>query len=564
MTNDWWKKSVIYQVYPQSFKDSNGDGIGDLNGVSSKLEYLKKLGVDALWLTPIYKSPQVDNGYDIEDYYDIDSQYGTMDDFKNLLNKSHDMNLKIVMDLVVNHTSDKHKWFQESKKSKDNEFSDYYIWRDPKDDGSEPNNWGAAFGGSVWTYEPSRKQYYLHLFSPQQPDLNWENPKVRESIYIMMRFWLDMGVDGFRMDTISLLSKNMDFPDGFVPSGNKYASFYGGAANGPHIHDYLKEMNKEVLSHYDIMTVGETPHTTMEQAKLYTDPNRKELNMVFQFENMHVDYGMYGKWSTIKYKMSDLRESMAKWQISLTNKGWNSLFWSNHDQPRPISKFGNTGKYYLESAKALALLLHMQQGTPYIFQGEEIGMTNVPFKMEQYRDLDAINAFKDLQEKGVDPKLALKMVQMKSRDNGRTPIQWDTTKNAGFSDGKPWIDLNDNYKKINAKECLSDPNSIFFFYKKLISLRHSESIITDGIFKLESPEDSDVFSYTRTQDDKKLLIIVSLAEKPVRYEISKKLNEKIDKVLISTNKEAPLKNENMVYLKPYEGVVYEIANDKHE
>ncbi len=365
MNKDWWKSSVIYQIYPQSFKDSNNDGIGDLRGIIEKIPYLSKLGIDVIWLNPIYESPMVDNGYDIADYRKINPIYGTMEDFEELLQQAHQHHIKIILDLVVNHTSDQHAWFQQSKQSKDNEYSDFYIWKDAKEDGSLPNNWGATFGGPAWTYVPERNQYYLHCFAPGQPDLNWENPKVRQAVYDEMRFWLDKGIDGFRMDVISLLSKKQDFPDALEGEYDYAKSYYKGASNGPRIHEFLQEMDREVLSHYDVMTVGETPNTSVEQAKIYTDPKNHELNMVFQFDHMHLDYGKYGKFSDIIYKLSDLKEIMTKWSNEIGD-GWNSLYWNNHDQPRCVTRFGNDSKYRVESAKMLGTLLHMMKGTPYI------------------------------------------------------------------------------------------------------------------------------------------------------------------------------------------------------
>lgn len=385
--NEWWKSSVVYQVYPQSFKDSNNDGIGDLMGIVEKLPYLAKLGVDVIWLTPIFDSPLIDNGYDIRDYEKISENYGTLEDFKRLLEQAHQLNIRVILDLVVNHTSNQHAWFIESQKNKENPYSDYYIWKDPKEDGSAPTNWGSTFGGSAWEYVESRKQYYLHCFAKEQPDLNWENPKVRQSIYKMMKKWFDLGIDGFRMDVISLISKHPDYPD--APNSMPYTkSYYVGASNGPRVHEFLQEMNREVLSKYDSLTVGETPNTNSRQAQLYTFPERKELNMVFHFDHMHLDYGKYGKFSDVRFKLSDLRATLSEWQEALSD-GWNSLYWSNHDQPRAVTRFGDENEYRIESSKMLGTLLHMMKGTPFIFQGEEIGMKNVPFSsIDEYQDIE--------------------------------------------------------------------------------------------------------------------------------------------------------------------------------
>lgn len=556
MMSDWWKKSTVYQVYPQSFKDSNGDGIGDLPGITEKMSYLQQLGINAIWLNPIYQSPLVDNGYDISDYYKINPIYGTMDDFKTMLEAAHEHGIKLIMDLVVNHTSDQHHWFKESKKSRDNPFSDYYIWRDPKPDGSAPNNWGASFGGSAWEYVPERGQYYLHLYAPQQPDLNWENPNMRQKIYAMMRFWFDMGVNGFRMDTINLLSKDQSFPDAPLMPNSQYGTAYAGSANGPRIHEFLQEMNREVLSKYDVMTVGETPHTTADEAALYVDPKRHELNMVFQFEHMHVDYGEFGRYSTVRFKLSDLRASMAHWQTSLTNRGWNSLFLNNHDQPRMVSRFGDDQQFRVQSAKMLAIILHLQQGTPFVFQGEELGMTNVKFNsIEQFRDLEAKNNFHSLLSKGLSEGEVMKMIRHKSRDNSRTPMQWNTSVNAGFTTGTPWIETNPNYGTINAASEIEDQDSVFNFYKGLISLRSKYDIITDGRFDLINPNDSAIFGFTRKLGNQILVVLGSFMNAKVKAELPDELATGDAKLLIG-NYGTPAKLATRMYLKPYEGVAY--------
>lgn len=550
--NDWKKKAIVYEAYVQSFNDSDGDGIGDLPGLIEKLDYIKNLGANVIWLTPIFKSPLVDNGYDIADYEAINPIYGSMNDFKKLLQQAHERDLKIVMDLVVNHTSDQHKWFKESKKNRNNKYSDYYIWRDPKEDGSAPTNLGSAFGGSAWTYVPERNQYYLHLFAKQQPDLNWNNPQVRNDIYHMMKFWLDMGVDGFRMDSISFISKPSKFEDAPLEDNKEYGAYYYGSANGPHIHEYLREMNQKVLSKYDVISIGETPHTTAREARLFVEPDRHELDMVFQFEHMHVDYGEFGRYSDITFKMSDLRNSMTSWQNDLS---WNSNYLGNHDQPRIVSRFGNDLKYRRESAKMLAMVSLLQKGTPFIFQGEEIGMTNLHIKnIDELKDLEAHNIYSFLKSKGISDKDALKMVNRKTRDNARTPMQWNKEQNAGFSSGNPWIEVNPNYLEINVKKDLQDPNSIYRFYQKLLKLRNNNQVLLDGNYDLITPEDSAIFAYTRSSDKDKVVIICSFVPYKVKYELPEDFVNK-NKVILSNYDYREDMASNTIYLRPYEGVV---------
>lgn len=550
--NDWKKKAIVYEAYVQSFNDSDGDGIGDLPGLIEKLDYIKNLGANVIWLTPIFKSPLVDNGYDIADYEAINPIYGSMNDFKKLLQQAHERDLKIVMDLVVNHTSDQHKWFKESKKNRNNKYSDYYIWRDPKEDGSAPTNLGSAFGGSAWTYVPERNQYYLHLFAKQQPDLNWNNPQVRNDIYHMMKFWLDMEVDGFRMDSISFISKPSKFEDAPLEDNKEYGAYYYGSANGPHIHEYLREMNQKVLSKYDVISIGETPHTTAREARLFVEPDRHELDMVFQFEHMHVDYGEFGRYSDITFKMSDLRNSMTSWQNDLS---WNSNYLGNHDQPRIVSRFGNDLKYRRESAKMLAMVSLLQKGTPFIFQGEEIGMTNLHIKnIDELKDLEAHNIYSFLKSKGISDKDALKMVNRKTRDNARTPMQWNKEQNAGFSSGNPWIEVNPNYLEINVKKDLQDPNSIYRFYQKLLKLRNNNQVLLDGNYDLITPEDSAIFAYTRSSDKDKVVIICSFVPYKVKYELPEDFVNK-NKVILSNYDDREDMASNTIYLRPYEGVV---------
>ena len=514
----WWKKSVVYQVYPKSFCDSNGDGIGDLNGIRKKIPYLAKLGVDVLWLNPIYASPQVDNGYDISNYREIEPTFGTMEDFGNLLAEAHEAGLKIILDLVVNHTSDQHPWFQESRKSKDNPYSDYYIWKD-----EVINNWGSSFGGSAWEYAEERAQYYLHCFAKEQPDLNWENPKVRQEVYDILRFWLDKGIDGFRMDVISLLSKDQSFPDGPVIQNKAYGSYYAGCANGPRVHEFLQEMNREVLSKYDIMTVGETPHTNADEAALYTDESRKELNMVFHFDHMHLDYDENGKYATNRVPLVALKKVMTQWQDKMHEcNGWNSLYWCNHDQARAVTRFGNDSEEYREiSAKMLGTCLHMMQGTPYIYEGEELGMTNAYFtELKDYRDIESIQYFHEYTEAGIyTPEYMMKCLMLRGRDNARTPMQWEDSHQAGFTEGTPWIRVNSNYKEINAKQQLSDPNSIFHYYQKLIRLRKEKPVIVYGAFEALYRDHDQIFAYTRTLEGEKLLTVCNFSEHVAEMEI---------------------------------------------
>ena len=551
---DWWKKSVVYQVYPQSFKDTSGNGIGDLNGIKAKLPYLAKLGIDVIWLNPIYQSPLIDNGYDISDYYQINPIYGTMADFEALLQAAHALGIKIIMDLVVNHTSDQHQWFKQSKQSKDNEFSDFYIWKDPNLDGTPPTDWGSTFGGSAWEYVESRNQYYLHLFAKEQPDLNWENPKVRQAIYHMMDSWFLKGVDGFRMDVISLISKRQDWPQA-LPDAVYTKSYYVGASNGPRVHEFLQEMNAEVLSKYEVMTVGETANTSSEQAILYTDPNRHELDMIFHFDHMHLDYGKYGKFSDIRYKMSDLRTVMTEWQDKLEDKGWNSLYWSNHDQPRAVTRFGNDDRYRVESAKMLATLLHMMKGTPYIFQGEEIGMRNVPFEsLNQYHDIETKAMIDEMRQAGESEAYIKKVVYLKSRDNARTPIAWTSGGNFSFTEGKPWIDFSPDNELINVESTLEDPQSVFYHYQKLIALRKSHEVIVEGLYELINPHDSAVYGYTRSLNDEKLVVICSFSAYKVNYQVTDELVGA--KLLLSNYTDSEVELAEQIELKPYEALIY--------
>lgn len=556
MEKDWWKKSVVYQIYPRSFCDSDGDGIGDLNGITGKLDYLKELGADVIWLSPVYESPNDDNGYDISDYQAVMKDFGTMADFDRMLEEIHARGMKLVMDLVVNHTSDEHPWFQESRKGKDNPYRDYYIWKKPKE-GKEPNNWGSCFGGPAWEYEESSGEYYLHLFSVKQPDLNWENPQVRREVYRMMNWWLDKGVDGFRMDVISLISKDPDFPDG--PAGITGYAAFNYCANGPRVHEYLQEMRREVLDGRDTITVGECSGVTLEEALKYASCDGKELSMVFQFEHVDLDFDEKGnKWTDRKCRLTELKEVLSRWQTGLYGKAWNSLFWCNHDQPRVVSRFGNDSPEYREvSAKMLAVCLHMMQGTPYIYQGEELGMTNVPFKgIADFRDLDSINAYWELTGKGIfKEEEMLRFLRYKSRDNARTPMQWDASPNAGFTEGEPWIMVNPNYGEINAADQIGREDSVFSFYKELVKLRKEKPVIVNGEYRLLDPESEDVFVYERSFHEEHLLVVCSFSEKELLWRLPEEMAGQAAKRVIG-NYEGQQWGPELT-LRPYEASVWE-------
>ena len=556
MEKRWWKESVVYQIYPRSFCDSNGDGIGDLNGITSKLDYLKELGVDVIWLSPVYKSPNDDNGYDISDYQDIMDEFGTMEDFDRMLATAHEKGIKIMMDLVVNHTSDEHKWFIESRKSTDNPYRDYYIWRPAKEDGSLPNNWGSCFSGPAWEYDKTTDMYFLHLFSKKQPDLNWDNPVVRQEVFDMMNWWLEKGVDGFRMDVISLISKEQpELPDK-EPGINGYATF-NVSANGPHVHEYLQEMRQKALNNADTITVGECSGVTLEEAKKYARSDEKELNMVFQFEHMDVDSDeKAGKWTTRKMDLRDLKKILTRWQKGLQDIAWNSLYWENHDQPRSVSRFGNDSDEYREiSAKMLATCIHMMQGTPYVYQGEELGMTNCPFNtLENFRDLESINAFHELTEQGkMTEEEMMAAIGYKGRDNARTPMQWDDSANAGFSgaDATPWIMVNPNYTKINAKDQVSREDSVFKYYQKLIRLRNESDLIVYGTYDLILDDDKDIYAYIRTLGDEKLIVYCNFSENTREVELPEEFTD--GKILISNYNDAKVSEK--ITLRPYEAIV---------
>ena len=556
MKKTWWKESVVYQIYPKSFCDSNGDGIGDLGGITEKMDYLKELGIDVIWLSPVYESPNDDNGYDISNYQGIMEEFGTMEDFDRMLDAAHTHGIRIVMDLVVNHTSDEHPWFIESRKSKDNPYRNYYIWKDPKD-GDVPNNWGSCFGGSAWKYDETTQMYFLHMFSQKQPDLNWENDTVRSEIFQMMDWWCQKGIDGFRMDVISMISKDQNFPDGQLKKTG-YGDYGPYVCNGPRVHEYLQEMNQKVLSKYNLLTVGECAGVTVDEAKKYANLEGSELNMVFQFEHMDLDGGETFKWNEQKICLTDLKATLSKWQNELYGKAWNSLYWCNHDQPRIVSRLGNDSDKYREiSAKMLATCLHMMQGTPYIYQGEELGMTNVPFQsLDDFRDIESINAYHEYTQSGqIAPEDMMRYLHYKSRDNARTPMQWNNTANAGFTTGTPWIMVNPNYPKINAKEQVERPDSIFHYYQKLIKLRKAHEIIVYGSYQLLLPDDPNLYVYTRELAEEKLLVICNFTDTRQSFTLPSDWNSDQMHCLIANYPERV--PEKQMLLNPYEALVYQ-------
>ncbi|MET3546025.1 oligo-1,6-glucosidase [Paenibacillus favisporus] len=552
MERAWWKEAVVYQIYPRSFKDSDGDGVGDIQGIVSKLDYLQELGVDVIWLSPVYKSPNDDNGYDISDYFEIMDEFGTMQDWTQLLDGLHERGMKLLMDLVVNHTSDEHAWFAESRSSRDNPYRDYYIWRPGKSGNIPPNNWRSFFSGSAWKYDDTTGEYYLHLFSKKQPDLNWDNPKLRQSVYEMMTFWLDKGVDGFRMDVINLISKVPGLPDDGEDGLGDGSPYF---MNGPHVHDYLREMNEQVLSKYDVMTVGETPGVSVEEALKYTGADRKELQMVFQFEHMDVDAGDGDKWTVVPWTLQKLRGVLHKWQTGLAEDGWNSLYLNNHDQPRMVSRFGNDGEYRVPSAKMLATLLHTLKGTPYIYQGEELGMTNIQFNsIEDYRDIEILNMYEERVTQGnADPGTIMEAIHAKGRDNARTPMQWNAGPNAGFTTGTPWIRINPNYKEINAEASMSDPDSVFRYYQRLIALRKQNPVMVYGDYQLLLQDHEQIYAYTRTLGEVIWLIALNFSEAAAILEFDDRYSGMKRELIIGNYPEDGMEPEQ---LRPYEARVY--------
>lgn len=535
MEDKWWKRAVIYQIYPRSFADSNKDGIGDLQGIISRLDYLEKLGIDAIWLSPVCRSPQDDNGYDISDYRDIDPMFGTLEDMEELIREAGKHNIRIIMDLVLNHSSDEHPWFREARKSRENPYHDYYVWRDGEE-GTLPNDMRAAFGGPAWEWVPEVQQYYFHQFSVKQPDLNWENPRLRQEIYDMINWWIAKGVGGFRLDVIDQIAKEPD---------------RGITNNGPRLHEFLRELSSETFQKADLVTVGEAWGATTELAKLYSNPDGSELSMVFQFEHICLDQ-MEGKekWDLAPLPFGKLKEVFRRWQTELCGKGWNSLFWNNHDLPRIVSRWGDDGKYRVESAKMLAILLHGMQGTPYIYQGEELGMTNVAYGIAEYRDIETLNLYRERLEKGYAEEDIMRSLHAKSRDNARTPMQWSGEENAGFTEGTPWIKINPNYKEINAALQVEDEDSVFGCYRKLIRLRKEYPVFVDGVFRMLLEEDEELFAYTRENEDSRLLVICNFHGRTVSCPLEEPYGDM--KLLISNYQDV---DQTMV-LRPYEARMY--------
>lgn len=548
MNKNWWKEAVAYQVYPRSFNDTNNDGIGDLPGVIEKLDYLKDLGIDVIWLSPMYKSPNDDNGYDISDYQDIMDEFGTMEDFDRLLKGVHDRGMKLILDLVVNHTSDEHPWFIESKSSKENPKRDWYIWADPKDDGSEPNNWESIFNGSTWQFDETTNQYYFHLFSKKQPDLNWDNPEVRESVFNMMNWWFEKGIDGFRVDAITHIKKTFEAGDLPVPEEKKYAPAFDVDMNQPGIHNWLQEMKDESLSQYDIMTVGEANGVTPDNAEEWVGEDKGKFNMIFQFEHL-------GLWSTgdSQFDVKSYKEVLNRWQKRLEGIGWNALFIENHDQPRRVSTWGNDKDYWFESATSHAVVYFLQQGTPFIYQGQEIGMTNYPFEsIETFNDVAVRNEYQIVKEQGGDVDQLLDKYRMENRDNSRTPMQWNDSTNGGFTEGKPWFPVNPNYRDINVAHQLEDEHSVLNFYKKLIQLKKSHEIYTYGQFDLIDAENENVFAYTRQLEGKTVVVAGNLTDKQSSLTLPFDIDENAIK-LHNYNSQLDSKS-----LKPFEAFVAEI------
>lgn len=579
----WWKDSLVYQIYPRSFQDSNGDGIGDLNGIRQRLGYLKDLGVDVIWLSPIYQSPNDDNGYDISDYQAIMDEFGTMEDFDALLQEVHALGMKLVMDLVVNHTSDEHPWFVESRKSPDNPYRDYYIWKDAKEGGA-PNNWASRFRGSAWAWDEATKMYYLHIFSKKQPDLNWENPKVRREIYKMMTWWGEKGIDGFRMDVISMLSKNQDYPDGELKEGNPYGDGQPYYTNGPRIHEFLKEMNREVLSVFDWMTVGEGVGVGAEEALDYAGFQSHELNMMFHFQHLELNPGPYGKWNNNPVDLVELKAVLSHWQRTLEGKAWNSLFWENHDYPRAVSRFGSDEPRYRElSAKMLGLCLYCMKGTPYLYQGQELGMTNCRFtELSDYRDIEIARVYQEMVvQGGVPHEEMMTYIHHTGRDNARTPMPWDDSPQGGFTVGTPWIPMNPNFKEINVAEQMSRKDSVYAFYRELFRLRRQSWLILEGTYQLLLSKDPNLFVYRRRFSDGPEEMFLSdkseemfLSDKPGEMLlVACNFSSKEQELILEDSEEKPWKDGKIllgnyrgqgpetsagIILRPYEGIAWEI------
>ena len=543
----WFRSAVVYQIYPRSFADSNGDGVGDLPGIAAKLDYLRMLGVDVLWLSPVYTSPQDDNGYDISDYHGIDPLFGTLADLDDLLAGAHERGIKLVMDLVVNHTSDEHPWFVESRSSLTNPKRDWYWWRParpgaaPGDAGAEPTNWASYFSGPAWHLDETTGEYYLHLFSRKQPDLNWENPQVRQAVYAMMRWWLDRGVDGFRMDVINFISKRLPLADGAVGAGQRLGSSHPFVISGPRIHEFLHEMHAEVFAGRPgrFLTVGEMPGATVDDARLFTDPARAEVDMVFQFEHMRLDQRS-SKYDLVDLDLRDLKASLGRWQDGLADVGWNSLYWNNHDQPRVVSRFGDDGAHRVASAKALATVLHLHRGTPYVYQGEELGMTNAPFAtIDDFADIESVNHYREAVANGADPEAVLRVLRRISRDNARTPMQWDGGPQAAFTTGLPWLAVNPNHATINAADAVADPDSVFHHYRRLIELRHAEPVVAHGDFRMLLPDDPQVYAFTRSYGGVELLVVANLSADVVRADVPDAGAWAVAELVLRSGGEAP-------------------------
>ncbi len=555
MKKKWWKEAVAYQIYPRSFMDTNGDGIGDIQGVISKLDYLKNLGIDVLWICPIYRSPNDDNGYDISDYKGIMEDFGTMADFDQLLKEVHSRNMKLIMDLVINHTSDEHPWFIESRSSKDNPYRDYYIWH-PGEKGEEPNNWESIFGGSAWEYDAKTKEYFMHVFSRKQPDLNWENPKVRKDLYQMVNWWLDKGIDGFRVDAISHIKKEPGFPDMPNPENKRYVPSLKGHMNRKGIDHFLEELKQETFNKYDIMTVGEANGVKVEQAEDWVGEEKGCFNMIFQFE--HLD--LWGKNTDGGLDLPALKETLTKWQKQLHGMGWNALFLENHDQPRSVSTWGNSDEYWDKSAKALATMYFLMQGTPFIYQGQEIGMTNVKFSsIEDYNDVAIKNLYHNEIENGKAHHEVMEIIWKNGRDNSRTPMQWSSEENAGFTTGKPWIKINPNFKEINVEQSMQNPTSIYHYYKKLIQYRKEQPVLIYGRYDLILEDHEKIYAYTRTLDNEKVLIMTNLFSENATVTLPTSLTNKTKELLISNYEVNHEKDSNDMTFKPYETRVYKVT-----
>ena len=553
MNEQWWKKSVVYQIYPKSFNDTTGNGMGDIPGIIEKLDYLKDLGVDVLWLTPIYESPQKDNGYDISNYYRINPDYGTMSDVEKLLSEAHSRGMKIVMDLVVNHTSTDHEWFQQSR-NPDSPYRDYYIWKDGVN-GGPPNNWKSKFGGSAWAYDEKSDQYYLHLFDRTQADLNWENEEMRKELFKMMHFWLEKGIDGFRLDVINLISKDQSFPDDFEGDGRRFYT------DGPRIHEFLREMNDKVFSKYELLTVGEMSSTTIEHCIRYSNPDSHELAMTFNFHHLKADYPNGEKWTAAPFDFLWLKDVMSTWQVEMDKGGgWNALFWCNHDQPRIVSRYGNDKEYRVKSAKMLANVIHFMKGTPYIYQGEEFGMTNPNFeRIAEYRDVESLNMYKELLDQGLAEQQVLAILKQKSRDNSRTPVQWNAGPNAGFTDGIPWIDAAPNYREINAEAAKNEEDSIFKHYQKLIQLRKKEAVLREGSYRLLLKDDPALFVYVREYKGEVWLIVNNFYEEPAPFKVPQEFKGMKSELLLSNEPGVPKLLSDWT-LTSYESTVYRLFN----